>query len=62
MNKVFHVMGEDLDGEFIEYDYAGILDNCVIDAKKTLAFAGGGHLDIFVIHDDEDEFICDVEV
>lgn len=62
MNKVFYVAGENLDGEFIEYEFEGILENCKIDAEKTLAFAGGGHLDIFIIHDDYDEFICDVEV
>lgn len=62
MNKTFYVVGEDLDGELIEYDFEGILENCKIDAEKTLAFAGGGHLDIFIIHDDHDEFICDVEV
>ena len=62
MNKNFYVVGETIDGEIIEYEFEGILENCKIDAEKTLAFAGGGHLDIFIIHDDEDEFICDVEV
>lgn len=62
MNKTFYVVGEDLDGEFIEYEFEGILENCKIDAEKTLAFAGGGHLDIFIIHDDCDEFIDYVEV
>ena len=62
MNKTFYVVGEDINGEFIEYKFNGILENCKIDAEKTLAFAGGGHLDIFIIHDDHDEFIDDVEV
>lgn len=62
MNKTFYVVGEDIDGELIEYEFEGILENCKIDAEKTLAFAGSGHLDIFIIHDDHDEFICDVEV
>ncbi len=62
MNKTFYVVGEDLDGEFIEYEFEGILENCKIDAEKTLAFAGGGHLDIFIIHDNCDEFIDYVEV
>jgi hypothetical protein len=62
MNKIFYVVGEDIDGEIIEYEFEGILENCKIDAEKTLAFVGGGHLDIFVIHDDYDEFICDMEV
>lgn len=62
MNKTFYVVGEDLDGEFIEYEFEGILENCKIDAEKTLAFASGGHLDIFIIHDDRDEFIDYVEV
>lgn len=62
MDKTFYVVGEDLDGEFIEYEFEGILENCKVDAEKTLAFAGGGHLDIFIIHDDRDEFIDYVEV
>ena len=62
MNKNFYVVGEDLDGELIEYEFEGILENCKIDAEKTLAFAGGGHLDIFMICDDHDEFVGDVEV
>ena len=62
MNKNFYtVVGEDIDGEIIEYEFEGILENCKIDAEKTLAFAGGGHLDIFVCHDDYDEFVGDVE-
>lgn len=62
MNKNFYIVGEDIDGEIIEYEFEGILENCKIDAEKTLAFAGGGHLDIFVCHDDYDEFVGDVEV
>lgn len=62
MNEIFYVVGEDIDGAIIEYEFEGIFENCKIDAEKTLAFAGGGHLDIFIIHDDYDEFIDDVEV
>ena len=62
MNQPFHVIDEDFDSEFTEYDFVGVLKNCKIDAEKTLEFTGVGHLYIFVIHDDEDESICDVEV
>ena len=62
MNKTFYVVGEDIDGEIIEYEFEGILENCKIDAEKTLALVGGGHLDIFIIHNDYDEFVGDVEV
>ena len=62
MNKNFYIVGEDIDGEIIEYEFEGILENCKIDAEKTLAFAGGGHLDIFVCYGDYDEFVGDVEV
>lgn len=62
MNKNFYIVGEDIDGEIIEYEFEGILENCKIDAEKTLAFSGGGHLDIFVCHDDYDEFVAEVEV
>lgn len=62
MNKTFYVVGEDLDGELIEYEFEGILENCKIDAENALAFAGGGHLDIFVMNEDGDEFVGDVEV
>lgn len=62
MDKIFYVVGENVDGEIIEYEFEGILENCKIDAEKTLAFASGGHLDIFILHDDCDEFVGDVEV
>lgn len=57
-NQMFHVEGEDLDGDFIEFDFEGDIDSCVLDCEKTLAFASGGHLDIFL----DDRFIQDVEV
>lgn len=62
MNQSFHVIDEDFDSEFTEYDFAGVLKNCKIDVEKTFEFTGVGHLYIFVIRDDEDESICNVEV
>lgn len=57
-DQMFHIEGEDLDGDFIEFDFEGDIDSCILDCEKTLAFAGGGHLDIFL----DDCFIQDVEV
>lgn len=57
-DQMFHIEGEDLDGDFIEFDFEGDIDSCILDCEKTLVFAGGGHLDIFL----DDRFIQDVEV
>lgn len=62
MNQLFYVVGENLDGELIEYEFEGTFESCESDAKRVLTFIGGGHLDIFVNHDDYDEFVGDVEV
>ena len=58
----YYVVGENIDGDIIEYGYTGLLENCIAYAKQTLYENDGGHLDIFVIHGNYDEFICDVEV
>ncbi len=62
MNKTFYIVGENVDGEFIETWYKGTKEECIIWAEQELYIYGGGHLDIFIIHDDCDEFVGDVEV
>ena len=63
MNPFFYVVGENIDGELIVYEFEGTLEDCKIEAEKTLEFVGGGHLDIFLNDEDHDNmFICDVEV
>lgn len=61
MNQ-YYVVGENIDGDIIEYDYTGTIEDCIAYAKQMLYENDGGHLDIFVIHDNYDEFIYDVEV
>lgn len=57
-NKIFYVIGEDVEGDIIECYFEGDLNSCILDCEMTLTFAGGGHLDIFL----DDQFIQDVEV
>lgn len=59
---IFYVEGEDLDGEYIEFDFNGDIDSCVLECEKTLALAGGGHLDIFIVEDEHEVFVRDVEL
>lgn len=59
---IFYVVGEDVEGDIIEFDFNGDIDSCVLKCEKTLAFAGGGHLDIFIVEDEHDVFVQDVEV
>ena len=62
MNKTFYVVGEDVDGESIQFSFEGTLEACICKCELVLQDLDGGHLDIFILHDDYDEFICDVEV
>ena len=59
---IFYVVGEDVEGDIIESDFNGDLDSCILECEKTLALAGGGHLDIFIVEDDHDVFVQDVEL
>lgn len=59
---IFYVVGEDIEGDIIECDFEGDLDSCVLECEKTLAFAGGGHLDIFIVEDEHEVFVRDVEL
>ncbi len=58
----FYVVGEDIEGNIIEGNFNGDINSCVLDCKKILVRVGGGHLDIFVMNEDGDEFVGDVEV
>ncbi len=62
MTKTFYVVGENVEGEFIQFGFEGTLEACIRECELALQDLNGGHLDIFILHDDYDEFICDVEV
>lgn len=59
---IFYVVGEDIEGDIIECDFNGDIDSCILECEKTLALAGGGHLDIFIVEDEHEIFVQDVEV
>lgn len=59
---LFYVVGEDIEGDIIERDFNGDIDSCVLECEKTLALAGGGHLDIFIVEDEHEVFVRDVEL
>lgn len=62
MIKEYAVQGENIEGEFIQFGFEGTLEACICECELVLQDLDGGHLDIFILHDDYDEFICDVEV
>jgi hypothetical protein len=62
MKHPYYLCGEDIYGEFIESFFGGTYNECVQHAKEILENCDGGHLDIYILHDNEDEFIGDVEV
>lgn len=62
MKQPYYLCGESIYDEFIESFFGGTYDECVEHAKEILNDCGGGHLDIYILHDNEDEFIGDVEV
>lgn len=62
MNQPYYLCGENIYGEFIESFFGGPYDKCVDYAMELLNNCGGGHLDIYILHDNEDEFVGDVEV
>lgn len=59
---IFYVVGEDIDGNIIEFDINTDLDSCVSKCEEVLTSVDGGHLDIFIVEDDHDVFVRDVEV
>lgn len=59
---IFYVIGEDIEGDIIEFDFNGDIDSCVLECEKTLASVDGGHLDIFIVEDEHEIFVQDVEV
>lgn len=59
---IFYVVGEDIEGNLIEFDFNGNLDSCIVDCKMILDAADGGHLDIFIVEDKHEVFVQDVEV
>lgn len=59
---IFYVMGENVDGDFIDFDFNGDIDSCVLACEETLASVGGGHLDIFIVEDEHEVFVQDVEL
>lgn len=58
----YFVCGETINDEFVEFEFEGDYDDCVDRAKEVLEEFDGGHLDIFILHNDHDEFMGDVEV
>lgn len=62
MIKEYAVQGENVEGEFIQFGFEGTLEDCIRECELALQDLDGGHLDIFIIHDDHDEFVGDVEV
>lgn len=53
------ITGESVDGEYIEYEFEGDVDQITLNCEKTLAFCGGGHLDVW--DETGEEFLWDVE-
>lgn len=62
MKQFYYLCGESIYGEFVESFFGGAYDECVQHAKEILKDCDGGHLDIYILHDNEDEFVGDVEV
>lgn len=61
IKQEFNIEGEDVCGEYIQFYFYGTLEQARIECEKTLDYAGGGHLDIFLSGDCDDQFIEDVE-
>ena len=59
---IFYIVGEDIDGNIIEFDLNTDIDSCVLKCEEVLTSVNGGHLDIFIVEDDHDVFVQDVEV
>lgn len=59
---IFYVIGENVDGDLVEFDFNGDIDSCVLACEDTLVSVGGGHLDIFIVEDEHEVFVQDVEV
>lgn len=62
MKHPYYLAGETIEGEMIDDFFGGTYDECVNRAEEILNDLGGGHIDIFILHDDCDEFVGDVEV
>lgn len=62
MKHSYYLVGETIEDEFIESFFGGTYEECINHAKEILNDLGGGHIDIFILHNDHDEFIGDVEV
>lgn len=62
MKQPYYLCGENIDGDFIESFFGGTYDECVEHATELLNYYNGGHLDIYILHDNEDEFIDYIEV
>ena len=56
----FFIEGENIDGEYIQFEYIGSLEGAREACIKMLNAYDGGHLDIF--DGPGDKFIDDVEV
>jgi len=61
MAQIYHIVGEDINDDIIEFDFEGTIEDARIECDKILGFAGGGHLDIMIITDSEDIFVEDIE-
>lgn len=59
---IFYVIGENIEGDLVEFDFNGDIDSCVLACEDTLTSVGGGHLDIFIVEDEHEVFVQDVEV
>lgn len=62
MIKEYAIQGETVDGDFIQFGFEGTIEDCIRECELALEDLGGGHLDIFILHNTWDEFIIDVEV
>lgn len=56
---VFDIEGEDIDGDYIQFEFEGTIEEARNECYKTLDWVGGGHLDIFLV---EGQFIEDFEL
>lgn len=62
MKQPYYLCGENIDGDFIESFFGGTYDECIEHATELLNYYDGGHLDIYILHDNEDEFVGYIEV
>lgn len=59
---IFYVVGEDIEGNIIEFDVNTDIDSCVLKCEEVLTSVNGGHLDIFIVEDEHEVFVQDVEL